>query len=65
MLTKKDYKAIAEIIVKTYPERCKTNDFCKGETFALSNIVNQLADYFESDNSRFDRQKFYDACFLD
>jgi hypothetical protein len=28
----------------------------------LNNVARSLADIFKQDNSRFDRQRFYDAC---
>ena len=60
MLTKKDFKAIAEIIKKNTHEQFMFG----GNTFWLSKqyTCRDLADYFATQNSRFDRQKFLDAC---
>lgn len=55
MVTKKDFKAIAGII--------KENS-CWAEDFYPEYIAKALADYFEQENLRFDRQKFLDACGL-
>lgn len=65
MLTKKHYKTIADIIKsqhqKTYPNMpIADNAF----NIAKSSISQELADYFATQNPRFDRQKFLDACGL-
>jgi len=62
MVTKKDFKAIAEIVAILHPAGCKTGLFNKGENFALKSIAVKLADYFITQNPRFDRQKFLNAC---
>jgi DNA-binding MurR/RpiR family transcriptional regulator len=54
MLTKKDYKAIAEII--------RSAGY---KWLYLKRISSDLADYFEQDNPAFDRAKFINACFKD
>ena len=56
MLSRKHYKAIAEII--------RTNYAVSSEPvkFVLRDMTDQLCQYFESDNPRFDRQRFIDAC---
>jgi len=62
-MTKKDYKAIAEMLRTTlnaYPER---SDETIGQFF--TRIVNDLMAVFEADNSRFDRAKFFDAVYKD
>ena len=64
MLTRKHYKAIAEII-KT--QRDLATVFA-GKQFAIqriSDIVDGLADYFAQDNPRFDRARFLAACGLE
>lgn len=53
MLTQKDFKAVAEIIANAgykwlYRKR----------------ISNDLADYFATQNPRFDRERFFAACGL-
>lgn len=52
MFTQKDYKAIAEIIRKTYTSYDLT----------YRNITRRFADYFAEDNPRFNRDKFFKAC---
>lgn len=51
MLSRKDYRVIAEIVVSAgykWPYRKR--------------LCNDLADYFERDNPKFNRQKFLDDC---
>ncbi|MCK5614899.1 hypothetical protein KAR91_74240 [Candidatus Pacearchaeota archaeon] len=65
MLTKKDIKAIAEIIKnKLNVDECGNFDFDAGWGKALHKTAIQLANYFATQNPRFDRQKFLDACGL-
>lgn len=52
-MSKKDYAAIAEIIESNRGD---------GVEYTLDNIANELALYFEQDNSTFDRNKFMVAC---
>jgi len=58
VLTRKDYKAIADIINN---ERA---DFQEGEDgYAVLNIISaQLSHYMAQDNPNFDRAKFLTAC---
>lgn len=58
MLTKKDYVAIAKIVNKSYAGDSSTE-------FELPALEKRLADYFEQDNPKFNRQRFLDACFKD
>jgi len=60
MFTRKHYKAIAEIINGGLPNR--GGDYESGYNNSRRDIAYCLADYFEQDSSRFDRQKFLDAC---
>jgi hypothetical protein len=55
-MNKKDYKAIAEIIKNN-----KDETTVGGVKITISNVnlISELADYFEKDNPKFDRQKFY------
>jgi len=56
-MTKKHYEAIAEVIndvIRPYDERAVQN--------LVYDVTNDLADYFESDNPRFDRDRFLTAC---
>lgn len=64
MTTKKDYMKVAKII-KDEAEHYGGQDIReKAPQVAqvLINIQNELADLFESDNNKFDRDKFYNAC---
>ena len=64
MLTQEDFKAVAEIIEEQV-------DFAKvfsGQSFALRSyrvIAENLADYFATQNPRFDRERFMKVCGLD
>ena len=55
-MTKKDYIAIAEII------RTKLNQDDITEVNLVFKFIQSMADYFEKDNSRFNRVKFIHAC---
>lgn len=54
-MSKKDYIAIAEIIKKSFSGDTSTE-------FELPILAEHLADYFATDNLRFDRDKFMTAC---
>lgn len=54
MITKKEYKAIAEI-VRRIGQSYRGN-------YVHEWLANMLADYFEQENSQFDRQKFLEIC---
>lgn len=59
-MTRKHYRAIAKIIKQEY-----VFDDDAAAVYsrpAIADIADRLADYFKQDNSRFDRQKFLDAC---
>ena len=58
MLTRKDYKAIAGIIRNDYQVSTESVKFC------LRDMIDRLSQYFATDDPRFDRQKFLDACGL-
>jgi len=67
MLTKKHFKAIANIIkvVEEYiSQNCKNKDEKKGGKIAIKRIVYGLMWFFEEDNMKFDRKKFIEACGL-
>jgi hypothetical protein len=56
MFTRRHYKAIAEIIkANSTAEQTSAGNVC-------NDIAIDLAKYFKKDNSRFNRQKFLDAC---
>lgn len=54
MASKKDYEAIARIIKDLTTEE---GDIAQGY------LMEELSDYFEKDNPKFDRDKFYKACY--
>lgn len=56
-MTKKNYVAIAEILA----HHAKHYEDIKEFKF-LVDVCDQLADYFEQDNPRFDRERFLSAC---
>ena len=59
-MTKKHYEAIASII------ECNTmGQHVTTPGKILDNIAEDLADYFATDNPRFDRDKFMIACGFD
>lgn len=62
MLTKKDFKAVAEIIRKR-KNRCELDRHLQAG-FGVDAIKCDLADYFATQNPRFDRDKFMQACGL-
>ena len=61
MLTKKDFKAVAEIIKDSY-----NYDWCGREMskVCFNRVAKRFANYFATQNPRFNRQKFLDACGL-
>lgn len=56
MTSRKDYKAIAEIIKNNYDVSTEP------VRFMLRDMTDQIAQYFASDNPQFDRLKFVDVC---
>ena len=56
-MTRKDYKAVANII------RDLTNN--NEESFTPKNLINKLSIMFENDNDRFNFSTFIDACGYD
>lgn len=65
MVTKKDFKAIAEII-KNQHQQTYGNFPIADNAFniAKTSISQELTDYFAIQNPHFDRQKFLDTCGL-
>lgn len=57
MMTRKDFKAISEVIRPLYIA-AKTEE----EKHMLSVLVLDLSKYFRQSNNSFDSQKFYRAC---
>lgn len=63
MLYKKDFKAIAEIIKDNTDEICDDNH-SHFMILPRNRVAFELADYLATQNPRFDRQKFLNACGL-
>ena len=66
MVTRKDYKAIAEIIAKRMGLNHKTK-LSPIKLFVLAEISDlgeALADYFATQNPKFDRKRFMETCGL-
>ena len=66
MLTKKDFKTVAEIIWNYLPMGNITAPEVSAKAILLENkvVVEKLADYFATQNPRFDRERFLAACGL-
>ena len=62
MLSRKDYRAIAEIVKRQ--AKAYRNDNAPGHALGTEAVVKPFADYFGQDNSRFDRARFLAACGL-
>jgi len=62
MLSRKVYEAQAAIIKKHVGKAYKTNDHKLDEV--CYDMACELANYFEKDNPRFDRGRFFEACGL-
>lgn len=63
MVTRKDYKAIAEIIKQEYTRFDNTGEDDYEGHHTLLCVVAKLAHYFAANNPRFDREKFLQACY--
>ena len=61
MVTKKDFRAIAEII--EHNTVSPVNPAYNDNVFKTS-LAEDLADYFTTQNPKFNRQKFLNACGL-
>ena len=59
MLTRKDFKAIAEIIKE---ETSFVNPYFP--FMYVKNLTDELAGYFKRENPKFDRERFLKACGL-
>lgn len=66
MVTEKNFKAIAEIVANSHHrfEDIGKSFYAGGRFDACENIAEKLVDYLATQNPRFDRQKFLDACGL-
>lgn len=54
-LSRKHYKAIADIMNRY--------SLLHPVEFTIDDCIADLATYFKQDNPRFDKQRFYDACY--
>lgn len=63
MLSRKHYKAIAEIVKETSDQHEHPDLYCWLASDTES-LTNKLADYFAQDNPHFDRDRFLVACGL-
>lgn len=61
-MTKKDYEAIASIFSDLVLDKDIMDPYENGYHSALLDAARLLADCMQRDNSRFNRQKFLDAC---
>ena len=64
MLTEKDFKAVAEILAEELDPACLCSEDPCSECLCVERIRIQLADYFATQNPRFDRKRFMKACGL-
>ncbi|KKN69807.1 hypothetical protein LCGC14_0437530 [marine sediment metagenome] len=62
MVTKKDYKAIAKAIYQNEESTPHLEDIT--DRLFHRSLVEDLADYFATDDPRFNRDKFLKACGL-
>ena len=67
MLTKKDFKAVAEIIKNSHRafEDIDSSFYAGGRFDGAEIIADKMADYFATQNPRFDRNQFMQACGLE
>ena len=63
MLTKKDSKAVAEII-KSLCDWRTTHNHPDSYYYGVRDVAEKLADYFTTQNPRFDHDQFMKACGL-
>ena len=64
MLTRQNYKAIAEIINHQIDPACVVSEDPCCVCSAIEIIANNLTNYLAKDNPHFDREKFLEACGL-
>ena len=62
MLTRKVFEQVAASVKKSVDKADKTKEL-KLRDFAYDRAM-ELADYFEKENPRFDRDRFFNACGL-
>ena len=63
MMTRKDYKVIAESI-RTVRDKCMTDGHSVYFADILEEVAEELASSMITDNPRFNRDKFREACGL-
>jgi hypothetical protein len=61
MMTRKDYVAVANLI----NWQVKNNNCCDKFIAGVDDLVNGFIEFFEKDNSNFNSDKFWEACFND
>lgn len=63
-LSRKNYEAVAAIVAGTLPARphASSSFYVRGYAAGVEDLAEKLADYFASDNERFDRDRFLKAC---
>jgi len=59
-MSKKNYVSIANTLRYYYLRVIASND--EYAIITIKNMIDDFAYYFEIDNPRFDRNKFYEAC---
>jgi len=64
MLTKKDFKAVVEIMKSEYTRYDNTGEDDGEGKDTVGCIAGKLSDYFTTQNPRFDRERFMKACGL-
>jgi hypothetical protein len=63
-MTKKHYTAIANVLKAEYDDAMyRTEDF--SEPALIQEVAENLADYFATDNPKFNRERFLGACGID
>lgn len=69
MSTKKDYEMVAEAIASVAHNMESSGSWTSkqldGAHVALLSVTRRIADGFQSDNSRFDRDRFFEATTMD
>ena len=62
MLTRKVFEQVAASVKKSVDKADKTKDLTLRDF--VYDMAMELADYFEKENPRFDRDRFFNACGL-
>lgn len=60
-MTKKHFEAIAKILALRAGFNESTIEFDAGYNLAVARLANDMADYFETENPLFDRERFLRA----